>query len=329
MADEWGAYKVQNTDDWSQYAVKTPTPSGATPGGIMGAGIGIGAGALGAYALAKSGIPQAGIRAVDYLAKGAMNLPKVMNTNKSADFAQKVRGEFVLAHKNQVDKFGAEITKLAKSNPNKLVDISDFVNEIQTDPGLPRDAMNVFKRTPKLDRILKNNKLTNEVNLKDVQEMINYLNTKVPKDIKSTNLDVLDAISTLKGKQLDAFPEMEGIRADYAKFIQPYKNLKTKFKYNQILKAIENKFGGAEGMADMEKILPKALQKEMRNYRAGQKLTNIPKAIPLLGRLFTFAPQIMQAIDFQRQMDEAKKKGGMTIDDFGNVIPLSKEDLAI
>jgi hypothetical protein len=207
--------------------------------------------------------------------------------------------------------------------------MSDIVGDIQSNPELSKEALSIFKRTPKLDNILQNPRLASEVSLQDAQDILNHLNTKVPKNIRANNLDLIETISSIKAKQLDAFPEMEGIRAEYAKFAQPYNNVKAKFKYNQLLKSIENKFGGAEALRDVEKILPKKLLREMRNYRAGQKLVNTPKALPLVGRLFTFAPFIIQAMDFQRQLERAKEKGGFTIDHQGNIVPLSKEDLSI
>ena len=169
-----------------------------------------------------------------------------------------------------------------------------------------------------------------------VFKLLNHLETKIPQNIKVNNLDVLDAINTVKGAQLGAFPEMAEIRTNYQTFIEPYKNIKSYFKFNRILNAIKNKFGGAEGEAAAESILPKEVVKKIKGYRAAANLAQMPGETPLIGRwirnlgsMLVFYPMISQAMRFSQQLEEAKKKGFFTIDQFGNIIPLSKEDLAI
>jgi len=348
MANEWDKYIVeptQSSDEWEQYAIsEQPQQPKNRLADLAGGALGLGAVGLGGLALGKSGIPQAISRGIGNVASGVTNLPKVVNVNKGADFAQQIRGAFVQAHTDTINQFGSQLTELANKNPTKTVSLVDVVDDIVNNwNDLTPSTKSAIKNTPTLNKLIKVEKgiakvsgNASKVSLKATQDIINHLNTKVPPNIRANNLDLLDAINNIKGSQLEAFPEMAKVRGEYAKFIEPYKQIKNYFKFNKLLDAIKNKFGGAEGQVAAEKILPKSVIKKMKGYRSAAKLAELPSDLPLVGRMFRsvggalgVAPMVLQAIEFKRKMEEAKKKGMYSISPFGEVIPLSKEDLVI
>jgi len=344
MADEWDSYIVKDqpqADEWSQYEVKPitqPLAQKADDGinSLLGGAVGIGAAGLGAFGVAKTGIPQAIGRGVRTMASGVANMPKVFNINKGANFAQEIRGAYTQAHTEAVNKFGIELDTLAKNSPKARVDLSEVIMNLKTDPDVSSKTLSTLKKIPELSKIWDSPTSASKVPLKNTQNIINYIQTKVPREIKVNNYDLMDTLNNIRGKQLEAFPELSGARAEYAKFIGPYKNVKQYFKFNRILGAMRDKFGGAEGMKAVESILPKSVVKKIGGYRAAAKMAEIPGDIPLVGKFFKsmggalgVAPMIAQAISFSDQLEKAKRAGAFSIGVNGEIIPLSKEDLVI
>jgi hypothetical protein len=343
MADEWDSYIVKDqpqTDEWSQYEVKPITQPLAQianegVGSILGGAVGVGAAAGAGYGLLKTGIPQNMGRAIGSIGSGVANMPKVFNITKGANFAQEIRGAYTQAHTEAVNKFGIELDTLAKNSPKARVDLSEVIMNLKTDPDVSSKTLSTLKKIPEIAKIWDSPTAAAKVPLKNTQNIINYIQTKVPREIKASNYDLMDTLNNIRGKQLDAFPELSGARAEYAKFIEPYKNVKQYFKFNRILGAMRDKFGGAEGMKAVESILPKSAIKKIGGYRAAAKMAEIPGDIPLIGKFFKsmggalgVAPMIAQAISFSDQLEKAKKAGAFSIGVNGEIVPLSKEDLA-
>lgn len=338
--DEWDVYAVKDqpqSDEWSQYEVK-PLAQKADEGmgSLLGGAIGVGAAAGAGFGLLKTGIPQNIVKGVSTVGKGIANMPKVFNINKGADFAKEIRGAYTQAHTEAVNKFGIELDILARNNPKVRVDLSEVVMNLKTDPDISSKTLNILKKIPELNKVWDSPTASSKVPLKNTQNIINYIQTKVPREIKINNYDLMDTLNTIRGKQLEAFPQLANARAEYAKFIEPYKNVKQYFKFNRILGAMKEKFGGAEGMKAVESILPKATVKKIGGYRAAAKMAKIPGDLPLVGRLFrsmggalSIAPMISQAITFSDQLEKAKKTGMFSIGISGEIIPLTKEDLVI
>ena len=281
--------------------------SNETLNNIKGAAFGIPALAGAGYGLYKSRIPQTIGRETAQIGRGIVNLPKVLNVNKGTDFAEMVRNSFAEAHTEMVNKFGNEIKGQMVKFPNTKVNLSELLFDLQTNPDISKQTLSILKSTPKLDALMENPKLASSVSLKDAQSIVNHLQTRMPKDIKVNKFDLLDTINTIKGQQLEAFPELSKARSEYRAFIEPYKNVKNYFKFNKVLNAIKNKFGGAEGQVAVEKILPKEVLKKMKGYRSAAKLAELPGDVPFLGKFFrsvggalSVYPAISGAIDYAR-----------------------------
>jgi hypothetical protein len=337
MVDEWDKYAVDSqSDEWGQYATKGESKPSTGLGDILGGVAGVGAAAGAGYGLLKTGIPQKVGRGVGIVTQGLANFPKVINSQKGANFAKQVREAFVEAHTNKIAEFGGQLESLTAKNPTRVVSLQNVVDDIVNNfDEMAPEVKGVMRRTPFLrDMVKKVKPMSPNITLQQSQEIINYMNTKVPKNIRANNLDLLDTINNIKGAQLDAFPEMETVRATYKKFIEPYSQVKNYFKFNKVLDAIKNKFGGAEGQIAAEKVLPKQTVKDIRGYRTASKMAELPGDIPFIGRflrsmggMFMVTPGVLQAINMSQQLEKARKAGAFTIDNFGNIIPLSRDEL--
>ncbi len=195
------------------------------------------------------------------------------NIKNPAGLAERSQKAFYKVKSDLVSKFGDDLDKAALNNPDKSVSLRNNIDYIKLNmEDMPSEVQSVFRKTPILNSMLDNPELANNVNLRDTQQILNYLNNKVPPQIKFKHLDLLDTINDIRASQLDAFPEMANIRAIYAQSIEPYKNLRNFFKFNRTLKAIENDFGGPQGIKALKSIMPKEMIKEIGGYKNAIKL---------------------------------------------------------
>lgn len=210
------------------------------------------------------------------------NLIKSQNIEEQTGLARKIRQAFVEVKKSATDKFGGKLDELSAKYPNKKIDLSNIGDEINSDiDNYTGEFKNIVKKIPGVKYNKGKFTFPDEIDVKDAQGMINYLNTKVPANIKYQHLDLLDLESDLRASQLDAFPEMSAIRDEYRKVIQPYNSIKNQFKFNRLLGAINNDFGGAEGKQALEEVFkdnPKIL-KEMGGYKNSVKALKAGKEI--------------------------------------------------
>jgi len=295
---------------------------------------------------AGAGVATAGLlgvaasKAVPPLISAMKNTSNVWNLDKQANFAEGLQKTFVGEHSKQVKKFGGALTKLAKQNPEVAIDLSEFIGELNNpEAGISPQALSAFKKTPKLSDMIKNPELAKMVSLRDAQDIINHLNTKIPKEIKANNLDIIDAVNTVRAEQLQAFPQMAKVRAKYAAFKEPYKNIKRYFGFNRTIPAVEGDvpFGGAQGWKAAKQVLPKDAIKNIKGYRIASRTKElVSKPVKGIGRSLGVGKMLgvinpiqilLQAIDMQQQAEKAKKAGAFKISPFGEVIPVNREDI--
>ena len=282
-----------------------------------------GAGATGALALGGAAVIGA-----NALKPIAQQIPAALSANygrgdRADAFANKVQKAFVQTHTDQVNRFGADLKSHMANNPGRMVDLSDLVTDIQSNPDLSRQAVNILKKAPVLEDILANPKAASSVSLDDTQKIINHLNSKV----KSGGYDVQEALNNIKGSQLEAFPEMAETRANYRDFIEPYNQVKKYFKMNRTLPAIENKFKGAQGNVRVNKIMPEDIMSEINSYRVASKLV-APQNI--LGRMFgkvggflSTSAVPLQAVDMANQFNQWRQKAKQQPNSISTLDPLS------
>ena len=219
--------------------------------------------------------------AIGSVMEGARAISK-RTSGKQAQLARIIRQKFYNVKRAAVNKFGAELDDLAQQNPGKTVSLREVVEDINNPKSEYDDATKrIFRRIPKLGEMLEKPKLANEVSLKDTQEIINHINTKIPANIKYNNLDLLDTQYSIKAAQLDAFPGMETSRANYAKVLKPYNEVKSQFKFNRVLKGIQNDFGGPEGKEAVKELFQgeEKLLKKMGDYKNVKNFAKVGKTI--------------------------------------------------
>lgn len=211
--------------------------------------------------------------------KAIQNVGKFMDFDQRAlDLGQRVRSTASAAKKAEVDKFGSKLDELTINNPNKTVSLQDVVAGIQKDiPDMSPEAQAVFRKVPKLKDMIKDPSQEgyidpSSVPLKDTQEIINYINTKVPRNIKYNHLDIVDANHNIRAAQLQAFPEMKKIRESYGKFAEDYKLIKSALNPKATPNAIMSNFSNNIAVKDAAKRVLAPLIKDMIKLR-GQKAT--------------------------------------------------------
>lgn len=235
-----------------------------TPGGVEGVA-GLGKGAV--------KVAQGGAKAVGNF----FNFDQ-----KAITLSEKVRGVAAQAKQAAIDQFGNSISSLADANPTKAISLQEVVDGIKGNPDLPYEAKSVFNKTPILRDLLKNPgdegyMSPSNVSLKDTQEIINYINTKIPRSIKSTSLDILDAQNDIRAAQLDAFPEMEGVRQQYGKFAEDYKLIKSALNPKATPGAIASNFANNPVVKAAANRVLAPVVKDMSQYRNQVGLANFLK----------------------------------------------------
>ena len=116
--------------------------------------------------------------------------------------------------------------------------------------------------------MLDNPQLADSVTLEKTQEIINYINTKIPRNIRFNHLDILDAQNDIRAAQLDAFPQMAVVRAEYGKFANDYKLVKNALRPGSTVNAIRSNFNGNVEIQDAAKrVFTPEIQKAMAGHR--------------------------------------------------------------
>lgn len=223
------------------------------------------------------------------LSSGVDSIKNFLNFDQRAlTLGQQVRQVAGAAKQAAVDRFGGSLDGLAKANPNTSISLQQIVDDIKNNPDLPYEANSVFKRTPILRDMLKNPGDAGyvspaNVTLKDTQDIINYINTKVPKSIKANSLDILDVQNDLRAAQLDAFPQMAQTRAEYGKFAEDYKLVKSALNPKSTPGAIMSNFGGNIAVKDAAKRVLAPVIKDMTALRGQAATASWVKKIGLTG----------------------------------------------
>lgn len=204
--------------------------------------------------------------------KAVANMKNVKGARAVKD-AQQIRGEFFKTKSEAIKKFGSQLKVLAKNKPGASVPLEDFADDFVANVNdMTPQARNAIKRTPQLKGILSGEKTS--LTVKETQDAINYLNTKVPNKPGPIRNEILDSINDLRASQLDAFPEMAGVRDEYRKVIEPFNNVKNYFRFNKLLSAIKNDFGGPEGRQAVESLLSPETVKKMGGMQEAMKMSS-------------------------------------------------------
>lgn len=196
--------------------------------------------------------------------------------DEQAKLADTVRKAAYQAKTDAVNQFGEGIDNLAKSNPGKSVSLRNVVDGINSNMAdMAPEAKSVLRKTPILKDLLNNPASADNVSLKDTQDIINYINTKVPRNIKANHLDILDTLNDTRAAQLDAFPEMSGVRAKYGDFINSFNSIKGKLKGGSLIDNMSKDFGDAEVQKDVRKVLNEDMLNEVRKFQQAKQVLKV------------------------------------------------------
>ncbi len=235
-----------------------------TGGQKMAAGIG---GAL---------LPTGALLNATGITKGIGNAIKYTNPANESALAKTVRTAAYKAKTDAVNEFGQGLDELAKANPDKTVSLRNVVDNINTNMAeMAPEAKSILRRTPVLKDLLDNPQLAENIPLEDTQKIINYINTKVPRNIKANHLDILDTLNDTRAAQLDAFPEMADVRSKYGEFKNAFDTIKGKLKQGSLIDNMAKDFGDSEIKDNLKKVFTEDMLKEVKNFQEARKMLKV------------------------------------------------------
>lgn len=145
----------------------------------------------------------------------------------------KVRSLFFNAKHEAVKKFGSQLEELATKSPDKSISIRDAVDKLNFEMADNPKIRSLVNRSPTLKSMVENPDMANNITLKESQNIMNEIKSKIPLGKLSGNspsrfddLPIYDLLDDIKTTQLDVFPEMAKVRSEYGKVAQNYEMLR-------------------------------------------------------------------------------------------------------
>ena len=255
------------------------------------------AGALGgaAWTPPKDTPIDMGLRASVGAAAGAVlsgvgaGISKRQQRIKPPEIAEKVRGGFFDARKEMSNKFGKDLERLTQKNPDKVVSMSDSIAELTVEMEFNPQIRRLVEKVPQLKSLVDNPKLAEKIPLKESQDIINAVGSKLGKYTKYYNYKpedrpFLELVEDIKGNQLEAFPEMEDVRMAYAQTKQAYNLLRNRIREGSLLNNLANDWGDAEIAKRADELLSltknkSEITKLIKQYKGSIKATEMLGAI--------------------------------------------------
>ncbi len=228
-----------------------------------GAGTDIAFSGAGAGILSSIGL--GGVRVGQLTRRGG---PKV-----APQIAARVRASFVTAGKQAGQKFDAAITQIDPARRVSLRStIESLKEQVRTSPKLGSDLRAGMKRSKNklLQKLLDNPELADDLTIRQAQDIKNTI-TRIPSlttksgkfgvQFSDTDLDLLEAVTDIRGEMLEAAPEMSEINKQFGQVRETFKLLKNRFKEGSLLGNIEKNFKDPEILKRVKEFLPaEALQ---------------------------------------------------------------------
>lgn len=216
-----------------------------------------------------------GIAGTSKAIKGAVNDKAIVATEK------RLIKDFFQVKQDAVNKFAGQLDDLAANNPgNKGVSLKGLIDDIARtgdDAVFSEQASNALKRVPGIKKLVSNPNLADDLTVRESQDIINFINTKIPKNIKFNNFEILDARNTVRAAQLDAFPEMAKVRAEYGKVLGPINQLKGQFQEGKLFNAIKRGFKSSSDREKLKAILPKGAREAKDIKRTTDAIKTVQK----------------------------------------------------
>ena len=214
-------------------------------------------------------------------------------TNKTG-FLEDFRSAFYEAKSTAVEKYGQGLEDLAKNNPNTQVNLRSVVDEINQAIALDPKIRNTVNRVPQLAKFLDNPQLSNKVPLKEAQDIVNMVQSRVSSGklqgvgVRPDDIPLLDVIHDMKTNMVDAFPQLKELRKGYGEVISKFNALRNKFKVGNLENAVKKNMGDSEQQVMAKELLkdsPEILER-LRNYSVLRKAGKAALAVSGLGTAY-------------------------------------------
>ena len=222
-------------------------------------------------------------------------------------FIQKVRQSF-LDTKSQAGKdFGNTIDTLTQKYPDRKVDLSGMIGELQQDMQTEPKLASAVNKIPKLQEMLSQSGTgqygvygePQSLTLAEAQDLKNAISSKLSQSklsgsgVRPEDIPLFDAMHNVNQGILDAFPaeevpELAQAKQNYGQVQNDYKMVKNKIKQGSLAGNIQNKFGGDPEVQEAVKRLignSDAFQ-EMLGYRRAKEIPEVAKKAVGGGLLF-------------------------------------------
>lgn len=255
---------------------------------------------LAGYGARKLGIPTPETTTAEAVAGGALSLPinlparlvgkgigtvakNVKNVVQESKFVDNFSNAIIGGLKKSKIEFGAKLDELAKSNPDKVIDLSETVASLQHEASFSPKIQSLLRRIPILNNMVENPNLAQKLTVKEVQELKNLVNSSIsPGKLKGRvsytveDLPLLELENKLADEQLKAFPEMEQVRQKYASKLKAYDAVKRTFGLNTP-EQIPNKMLTKLNVKQKEALTELAGKKLLKDLTGFRRTKQLPK----------------------------------------------------
>lgn len=222
-------------------------------------------------------------------------------------FLEDVRSAFYEAKDTAVEKFGQGLDKLAQDNPQTQVNLRPVIDQLQQSIAIDPKIRNAVNKVQSLSAMLDEPKLANSVPLKDAQDIVNMVQSRVSSGklrgvgVRPDDIPLLDVVHDMKYQMVDAFPQLKELRQDYGKTISKFNALRGKFGgigSDALQKNVKSGFGGDESMDAVKDLLKDApdILGRLKNYAALRKAGNVLSKTGVVAGLGTVGGAVISAL---------------------------------
>lgn len=228
--------------------------------------------------LSKGKVSQGIDKAGKELISGTDQAVKDAVTNKTG-FLEDVRSAFYDAKSAASEKYGAGLEKLANDNPATKVNLRPVIDQLNAEIAYEPKLRNAIGRVPQLSSLLDNPKVAEGMGIKEAQQIVNDLQSKISSGklkgigVRPDDIPLLDAVHDIKSQMVQAFPDIADMRKDYGEILNRFNVVRNKLKPGNLSKAVKENFGDAEVEDAAKKLLKDApeILARMRNYNLIRK----------------------------------------------------------
>lgn len=230
--------------------------------------------------LTKGKVSQGIDKAGKGLISGTDQAVKDAVTNKTG-FLQDVRSAFYDAKSAASEKYGAGLEEMA-NNPNNagtVVNLRPVVDQLNAEIAYEPKLRNAIGKVPQLSSILDNPQVAEKMGIKEAQQIVNDLQSKISSGklkgigVRPDDIPLLDAVHDIKSQMVQAFPDLAELRKDYGDILNRFNMVRNKLKPGNLSKAVKDNFGDVEVEDAAKKLLKDApeILARMKNYNLLRK----------------------------------------------------------